>query len=198
MASTPYGGHNPTDPVLAAQSAFRAALDAIAHPGSIVELPSAPDPIGAAAPATLALLLSLADGDTPVWLDPAARSDGLPDHLRFHCGCPIVDDPARSAFALIVDAASCPPFDAFDPGTPEFPDRSTTLILQVAALSGDRGARLSGPGIESVARLDAAPLPADFWAWVAANNAGFPLGVDIFLAAERQVAALPRSVTVED
>lgn len=197
MASPPHGTHGATDPVLAAQSAFRAALDAIAHPGTVVDLPMAPDPIGAAAPATLALLLTLADSDTPVWLDPAAQADGLPDHLRFHCGCPIVDDPAHGTFGLVLDASTCPPFDAFDPGTPEYPDRSSTLILQVARLVNGRGARLSGPGIENVSQIDAAPLPPDFWCRIAANNAGYPLGIDIFLTAGRQVAALPRSVAVE-
>lgn len=185
------------DPAIVAQRVFRGALDAIAHPGRVVELPAVHAGIGAAAPAALALLMALADSDTPVWLEPAARDGALADHLRFHCGCPIVDAPAAAAFALVADPTGCPPLDAFAAGTPEYPDRSTTLVLQLSVLAADAGVRLTGPGIETAARLDAAPLPAGFWRAVAENNARFPLGIDIFLAADCRIAALPRSVTLE-
>lgn len=182
---------------IAAQSAFRAALEAISRPGKIVDIPTVPARVGAASPAALALILALADGDTPVWLDAPARDGELADHLRFHCGCPVVDDPGRGAFALITDAAQAPLLHAFDPGTPEYPDRSATVILQVACLTSDAGVCLTGPGIETVAGLNAAPLPAGFWDQFVANGAGFPLGVDIFLVEGGRIAALPRSVSVE-
>lgn len=184
-------------PALASQAVFRSALDAIAHPGRIVELSAVPEAVGPANPVALALLLALADSDTPLWLDPAARDSALPDHLRFRCGCPLVDEPAAAVFALATGPRACPLLTAFAPGTPEYPDRSATLILQVADLSATAGTTLSGPGIETEASLAAAPLPAGFWAQVAANNARFPLGIDIFLAADRRIAALPRSVSVE-
>ena len=58
------------DPTHDSQTAFRAVLDAFAHPGRIQSLASAlvpPDPLCVA---TTAILLTLADRDAPVWLAP--------------------------------------------------------------------------------------------------------------------------------
>jgi alpha-D-ribose 1-methylphosphonate 5-triphosphate synthase subunit PhnH len=194
---TSLAAHDAADHVLASQSVFRAALDAMAHPGRIAALLHAPATVGAAAPAALALLATLADGDTPVWLDQPTRAGGLAEHLRFHCGCPIVDEPARCAFALVTEAERCPPLAAFDPGTSDYPDRSATVIVQVSELQDGRGVRLTGPGIETAALLEAAPLPGDFWAQITANADRFPLGIDVILASGRRLAALPRTVKVE-
>ena len=75
------------DPVLASQAAFRAIMDAMASPGSIVAvdgLAHAPRPLGRAA---AAVALTLLDYETPVWLDPLlAPSPDITDWLRFHTG----------------------------------------------------------------------------------------------------------------
>ena len=39
------------------------------------------------------------------------------------------------------------PFDRFALGTSEYPDRSTTLVLQVDRFGGGEGLSLAGPGI---------------------------------------------------
>ncbi|HEY4174083.1 MAG TPA: phosphonate C-P lyase system protein PhnH, partial [Rhodopila sp.] len=59
------------DSVADAQSCFRAVLNAMARPGHIhtVSGVSAPAPLCNAA---AAVLLTLADHETPLWLDPAA------------------------------------------------------------------------------------------------------------------------------
>src|SRR3954447_6195559 len=72
------------DPVGAAQTTFRAVLTALSEPGRIMTLDlalEAPPPLGLA---SAALALSLLDGDTPLWCDPAARA-AVPS-LRFHTG----------------------------------------------------------------------------------------------------------------
>ena len=185
------------DPVLSAQSAFRAIMDATARPGSIRSIEgiaSAPAPLSAGA---AAVALTLLDQDTPVWLD--ARLAAVPqlgDWLRFHTGAPIVADASRSAFAFVGSAAQLPQFDAFNPGTPEYPDRSTTLVLQVESFTLGSPLALSGPGIRGRQFFRAAPLPADFAERLAANRALFPRGVDLLLVCGDAVAALPRSVHV--
>src|SRR5262249_51019383 len=105
-------------------------------------------------------------------------------------------DPAHAAFAFIADPAAATPFDEFAQGTPEYPDRSTTIVLQVGTFSGGAPLVLTGPGIKGSTRLSAAPLPADFAARLVANRALFPRGVDLILAGPEAVAALPRSVRV--
>ena len=128
-----------------AQLVFRAALTALSEPGRIMQLPAALAaglPVGSAA---LGLLLALADGDTPLWLDAAARA--AEPYLRFHTGAPIVSRLDAAAFALVTDTARCPPLDAFDGGSEDFPDRSTTVIIEVAHLAEGGPLALRGPGI---------------------------------------------------
>jgi alpha-D-ribose 1-methylphosphonate 5-triphosphate synthase subunit PhnH len=181
------------DPVHDGQACFRAVLDAMAHPARIVTLPfrlaaAPPPPLGAAA---AALALSLCDFETPIWLDAALRPAA--DYLRFHCGSPLTSDPAAAHFAFAGDPVALPPLDAFALGTDEYPDRSTTLILAVAALEAGRGVTLSGPGIDGAARLAVEGLSDGFWAERAGLRTLLPRGLDIALTQGDRLAALPRS-----
>jgi alpha-D-ribose 1-methylphosphonate 5-triphosphate synthase subunit PhnH len=184
------------DPVLASQQTFRAVLGAMAHPGRVVSVqgPDAPSPLG---PAAAAVCLTLLDFDTPLWLDPAAATADVVSYVRFHCGAPLVDTPGAARFALVVDPAGLASFDAFDPGTDERPDLSATLVVQVDHLGGEGGARLRGPGIEDQTSLTVSGAP---WLWdaVRVNAARFPRGVDVILCAGARLAALPRTIRVED
>jgi alpha-D-ribose 1-methylphosphonate 5-triphosphate synthase subunit PhnH len=78
----------------------------------------------------------------------------------------------------------------------EYPDRSSTLVLQVDRFSADESLCLSGPGIAGIQRLAATPLPKNFRAQLVANRALFPRGVDVILTMDDAVVALPRSVRV--
>jgi alpha-D-ribose 1-methylphosphonate 5-triphosphate synthase subunit PhnH len=185
------------DPVHDAQVTFRAILDAMAHPGRIVELPiglaaSPPAPLSAAAGA---VALSLCDLDTPLWLDapltPAAA------YLAFHCGAPAARAPAEARFAFIAAPEALPPLDAFALGSDEYPDRSTTLVIEVRGLVGSpesgRGVRLTGPGIRGSTRLGIAGLPVRFWEEREALAELLPRGLDVILVSGVRLAALPRS-----
>jgi alpha-D-ribose 1-methylphosphonate 5-triphosphate synthase subunit PhnH len=185
------------DPVLDSQRAFRAVLDAIAHPGRIVTVPgpdAPPSPLGLA---SAGVCLTLLDFETPVWLDAVAATAQVRDYLTFHCGVPLVVTPAEARFPLIADPTRMPPLAAFDAGTDERPDRSATLIVQVRELVSGTGRRLSGPGIDGDARLDVDGLPLGFWDTVRANTACFPRGVDLLLCAGDRLAALARTTRVE-
>lgn len=186
------------DPVRESQRVFRATLDALAHPGRVVGVASSATPPVPLAAATVAVLLTLLDYDTPTWLDAAAATRDAIEYVRFHCGAPLVATPAEARFAVVADASALPPFAAFDPGTDERPERSTTVILQVAGLRAGRGRRLRGPGIAGESRLDVVGAPAALWDGVRANLATFPRGIDVVLCAGGTVAALPRTTRVED
>ncbi len=182
------------DPVLDAQRTFRAVLDAMARPGTVHRLAGAPHGPAPLAAATVAVCLTLVDLDTPVWAD-AAAAPAL-DYLRFHCGCPAAG-PDSAAFALIADARALPALDMVPVGLPEYPDRSATLIIQVAGLTPGQGRRLTGPGVDGAARLAIAGLDERFWPAWADNLALFPLGFDVIFTSGDQVAALPRTTRVE-
>ncbi len=185
------------DPAYASQAAFRALMECTARPGEIRKLKGvdAPAPF---APATAALIKSLADYETPLWLDAKFAVDrNVTDWIRFHTGAPIVREPGDAAFALIADAEAAPSFAQFAQGTAEYPDRSTTLIMQITRFSGG-GFTLRGPGVKATRDFAASPLPAGFAARMKENRALFPLGIDLVLVAGTDIAALPRSVTFEE
>jgi alpha-D-ribose 1-methylphosphonate 5-triphosphate synthase subunit PhnH len=186
------------DPVLAGQATFRAVMTALARPGTrctLTEPVSAPAPLSAAAGA---VALALCDQDTPVWLDAGLATAEIAGWLRFHTGTPVVGEPARATFAFLSQPEDAPPFEAFPLGTPEYPDRSATLVLQVESLEDGPALALCGPGIKDRTSLRARPLPRDFRDRLTANRALFPRGVDLLLVTRDAVAAVPRSVQIAD
>ncbi len=178
------------NPVADAQGCFRAVLDAMAHPGRIVPVASldAPPPLS---PATGAVLLTLVDVDTPVWLEGDAAEAG--DWVRFHCGATLCE-PGGAAFGVCL---GLPPLDQFGWGTHDAPETSATVIVQLPHFEAGPRLRLHGPGLEAPVTVCLGPLPHDFAARWQANRAAFPRGVDLVLCAGDALAALPRSVTVE-
>jgi alpha-D-ribose 1-methylphosphonate 5-triphosphate synthase subunit PhnH len=184
------------EPVVAAQTTFRTVMDAMARPGSVRHLAgvAAPAPL---APSAAAIALTLLDYETPFWLDaPLAGAPEVARFISFHTGARLTANPAAAAFAFVAAPAAAPPFATFAQGSLEYPDRSTTLVLQVTRLAESNGMTLRGPGIAGTRRLAASPLPADFLAQLADNRAQFPRGIDILLAANDAVAGLPRSLHV--
>lgn len=198
-AFTPTDGLLPgfSDPVIEAQRVFRAVLEAMARPGTIVDLPVALAPPAPLNPATAAVVLALADFETPLWLDAGAASEPVAQYLRFHCGCPLTTQSRDAAFALITAPRTMPPLTAFNAGSDEYPDCSTTLILQVPTLTNGEAWQLSGPGIRDSVRLAPGGFPSGFRHWIADNHAQFPRGVDLIFTSGTTLAALPRSTVLE-
>jgi alpha-D-ribose 1-methylphosphonate 5-triphosphate synthase subunit PhnH len=184
------------DPTRESQAVFRRVMDAVARPGTIHEVGFAPDAPEGLARAAGAVALTLFDFETRVWLDPALRGGAAEAWMRFHCGCPLTPDPLAAAFALITDLATAPPLAAFNQGDAKYPDRSTTLVIQLAALTGGPAVELRGPGIKDTARLALPGLPPGFWQQVQANGAQFQFGVDLIFTAGDQLTALPRTTRV--
>ncbi len=185
------------DPVFDSQAAFRTVMRALALPGRIEHLATGLQPPSPLTPAAAAVCLALADFETPLWLSPTlAGSNGVTEFLRFHSGAPITREPAQAAFAVVDLRADELDLAAFAQGVPEYPDRSTTVIVICEALGGDAGDALEGPGLRGEGRLRFTPRPADFAAQWRANRAGFPLGVDLVLTAGHDLAGLPRSIRI--
>ena len=185
-----------TDPARESQAAFRAVLRAMARPGAVMACGGSlatPAPLSHAAAAAI---LTLADFETPLWLAPSFRASEAGAYLAFHSGAPLAASPDKAAFALVDAEADPLELSRFSQGAPDYPDRSTTIVLQLRSLSEGARLDLSGPGVRGEARLSIEPLPRDFLAQWAANRAAFPQGVDLILAAGAQVAGLPRSVRI--
>lgn len=183
-----------TDSVLSAQSTFRAVMEAMARPGSVQRISAAAGTPAALMRATSALALTLFDHDTAIWLDPglAATSD-VTAWLKFHTGAPVVEDPASAAFALVADGASLPDLERFALGSNEYPDRSTTVILQVRSLTEGRIYQFQGPGIDGVTSVKSSIAPDDLFERLVINVRLFPRGVDVILVHDDSIVAIPRT-----
>ena len=182
------------DPVLDAQRGFRAALKALAEPGLIQHLPSAPR-LDGLAPATYALCLALLDVDTPLWLAPGFDTPLIRANLAFHCGCPLTPNREDAVFALLGEADLLD-LSGFDHGNDRYPDHSCTLLVQLTDLEAGRSLAWRGPGIKAQRRVNL-PVPQAFWQERQRREA-FPRGLDVLFSAGHHLIGLPRSSRVAE
>lgn len=189
------------DPVFDAQAVFRRLLDALARPGTVADL----DRPGLVAPpglpkAAAAVLLALADRDTPVWL-AGGKAHAAAPWLAFHSGAPVTEAAETATFAVLDGAAPSPALAAFPAGEERYPDRSATLIVVCDSLDGGAPGdqvRLTGPGIRDAVTVAPAGLRPGFWAEARANAERSPLGVDLILVAGSAILGLPRSTRIAE
>ena len=184
------------DPVHDSQKMFRTTLDALAHPGRIARISPSLVPPEPLLTTSASLLLALADYETAVWLDDAlAEQTEVAEFIRFHTGARLTRIRREADFAIVAAPLAMPPLASFAQGTPEYPDRSSTLILQVDSLVNG-GWMFAGPGIPERRSFSATPLPDDFRPQLAENRTRFPRGVDLFFVTSTEMAALPRSCRI--
>ncbi|MGF1476680.1 MAG: phosphonate C-P lyase system protein PhnH [Geminicoccaceae bacterium] len=199
MSGAPHLVPGFADPVLDSQAVFRSVLTALSEPGRVMTALNtpreAPPPVS---PIAYAAILMLCDTDTPLWLDTVSNQSLVRETIAFHTGAPTTRDPAKAIFALVQEPVSMPPLEAFCQGIAEYPDRSTTLIIQVKGFERDVGPRWRGPGIQTSTRLQVNGLPPAFWRQWRNNHDQYPLGVDILFVAGNLLVGLPRSTHIED
>jgi alpha-D-ribose 1-methylphosphonate 5-triphosphate synthase subunit PhnH len=182
------------DPVHGAQASFRTLLTALSEPGRVLTLSGVMEPPQGLSPAMAAVALTLMDADTPIWRD--GKAAGASAWLRFHCGAPLVEEIARAAFVLCASGHETPALSAMNLGDDDYPDRSATVVIEVASLAEGSGWRLSGPGIETARLLSVEGLPTGFRAQWSANGAIFPRGIDVIFTCGDRVAGLPRRIRI--
>jgi alpha-D-ribose 1-methylphosphonate 5-triphosphate synthase subunit PhnH len=182
------------DKVLSAQSTFRSVMDALARPGSVQRIAAVAGTPDAMMRGTAAIALTLFDHDTPVWLDEGmSATSHVATWLKFHTSAPVVADCSISSFALVGAPQKLPALDRFAFGSNEYPDRSTTLILQVESLSAGPEVALQGPGIDGTAVLRASIQPHDLFERLSINATLFPRGIDVVLVHDDSIVAIPRT-----
>lgn len=199
MSTLTTPNHTPgfSHPVHDAQRVFRAVLDALARPTAPQFVNAAiepPKPLGATVGA---LILTLCDEQTPLWLDAELRAaPEVGPWIAFHTGARIVDAPADALFAIASSPETAPALSELPRGTDEEPHRSATLIVDARGCGGIDDLTATGPGIRESSVWDGAGLPAGFLPQWQANRALYPRGVDLFLAEETTVRGLPRTTVL--
>ena len=183
-------------PVFEAQSVFKMIMDAMARPGTLQAVTADITPPATLGMAAGAIALTLCDHDTPVWLSSGLAKSLLPEWLGFHTGAPVTSEKLEADFAFVEAGAAFASLNQFDIGTQEYPDRSTTIVLEIASLEGGKELALSGPGIAGISMIAPIGLPDTFLRSWNDNRAVFPRGVDLVLTAGRQFLCLPRTTKI--
>ncbi|QNK32066.1 phosphonate C-P lyase system protein PhnH [Serratia sp. JUb9] len=183
-------------PVAQAQQTFRLILKALSEPGVTVRLTDGPQwpPLNAA---TTAALLTLADGETPLLIEPALNSEQVLTNLRFHTGAPQASSAAQAAFAVYDPRLQEADLHALPHGDELAPEQGATLIVQLDDLENGAPLRLRGPGIAH-SRTIAPPLPEALRRYLLARPQPFPLGLDVILTCGDALLAIPRTTHLEE
>jgi alpha-D-ribose 1-methylphosphonate 5-triphosphate synthase subunit PhnH len=196
------GGTGFADPGRDAQSVFRTVMMALAEPGIVrpldkrlVDALDAPAPLLAA---TAAILLALADYETPIWLDAPLGTPEISQYLTFHTGAASAATKGDARFAVFADAVDLSGFDDFAIGSLDYPDRSATLIVQVMSLTHGPAWTVTGPGIATICTVHISPIHHLLSAYLQANRRLFPRGVDLIFTDGTSVLGLPRSTVVSE
>ncbi len=184
-------------PVHDAQRCFRLVLEAMSHPGRVLQVPLEVTPPAGLSTAQCATLLALADYDTPVWLPPELRDAAAGHYLRFHCGCPLAASLAEAQFVVLNGLTVLPAHDTLRLGLPAYPDRSATLLVEVPAMAAGGPLRLRGPGIEHEENIRVAAWTPQTQDFMNTNLSAFPLGVDLLLTCGSTLLGLPRTTRVD-
>lgn len=183
------------------QKVFRLALEAMARPARFLEadfagLFPAPPPLD---PAAAALILTLCDHDTGLYLSPSLA--GAAGYFSFHTGARPCH-PSEAAFAVAGDLSEAPPLDALGWGDEACPDLGATLVI--CCLPGGGGAvppgmalRASGPGLGTPLEFAGHGLTEAFVGERELMRACYPQGVDVFLTGGSLICALPRTTALE-
>lgn len=184
------------DTVRDAQTTFRSLLDSMARPGIVFAIAATLEPPDGLTSTCAVACLTLLDLETRVWLQPEIP-DASRDWLLFHTGCRFTDSPRNADFALIAHVNGCPNLTDFNRGSSEYPEASTTLLIQVDSLTGGEPVILQGAGILDEIAI-APQLPVQFWQQWQINAESYPLGVDVFCFDRDRVMGLPRSSQLKD
>ncbi|MBD0336720.1 MAG: phosphonate C-P lyase system protein PhnH, partial [Cyanobacteria bacterium Co-bin13] len=130
------------DPVHDAQRTFRQLLSALAHPGRIYDLEVDLNAPAWLTPACAAAALTLLDLETQVWTD-ATVGQASRDWLLFHTGCVFTASPQAAGFVILSAAGEMRSLTDFSWGQAEYPEASTTLLIQIPGLTGGKAVTLT-------------------------------------------------------
>lgn len=185
-----------TSPVFEAQGMFRKLMDGFSRPGNTASVETQVQPPLPFGKAAASVLLALCDFETNAWLSKSLRHPDLRKWVAFHTGAPICLTETEAAFAFAASIDELPPLGSFCQGTDEYPDISSTIILEIASLEGGRSLALAGPGINGSAAFSPQGLPSGFLEDWERNGALFPCGVDLILTAGDRFLCLPRTTRI--
>jgi alpha-D-ribose 1-methylphosphonate 5-triphosphate synthase subunit PhnH len=181
------------DPVHDTRAVFQSVMNAMSRPGTVHDVPTSP--------ADHAVLATLVDHE--VTLD--SRDERICDALAAEGR--LTEAPLADADVVHVVAAADVDLREAKHGTRKEPSTGATVIYRIRRLSAsdDRShtatdepmVEVSGPGVDGTQCIDVAGIPTSELEAICEAQTDYPRGIDIVMASDSCVAALPRSVELE-
>ena len=173
------------------QQTFRAIFAAMEHPGRLVtihENPYAPDVLNSA---SAAVCLTLLGYETPVWTDADLNSPAI-SWLQLGCESSVVTETCMAYYAIITKPACMPALNFFRIGPFEYPEKETTIIVQVDDIIPATGTDHSNVVTYKTAWLEFKGITEKFWIQWRQLSRLNPPGINIFITCDDVLVALPR------
>ncbi|CAB1077425.1 hypothetical protein D1AOALGA4SA_5214 [Olavius algarvensis Delta 1 endosymbiont] len=174
------------------QETFQAIFAAMEHPGQLVTIPhnpAAPDILNWASAATCLTLLAR---ETPVWIDIDQQNSAV-SWLQNRCQSSVVTEPCMANFAIVTRPDNMPDLEYFRVGTYDYPEKATTVLIQVEDILPDIAYSATGIGFDQRPQLELKGLSERFWHQWRRLSGRHPLGIDVFITCEDVLTALPKS-----
>ena len=191
-----YWRHGFDDPALESPNTFRSILAAMENPGqlsTICENPNAPAAFNSASAATC---LALLDHETPVWTDVDWQNPVV-NWLQFGCRCSVVTEPCMAQFVIITKPATMPSLDTFRIGRFEYPDKATTMVVQVDDILPVEEKEYFDSDVFSTTHLELKGISQNFMDQWRQISTRYPFGIDIFITCEDVLTVLPKTKHIE-
>lgn len=181
------------------QTTFRKLLKAMSEPGTAITLDRCAG-FGSLPEAATQLLLALADNSTPLWFSPTLMADkSAIANLNFHISAPL-NNQQNANFAVISLQDSYLQqidFSQFNMGTAEYPDLSSTVVIETDCFNEGPVLTLTGPGIKHQRQIQLGNLPESMQTILLQHNQHFPLGIDMVFVCGQQAISIARTTNVE-
>lgn len=183
------------------QIIFRQIMGSFARPGLPVEIsplvkPSPEFDVSVAG----SLLMALMETGTALYLPNEAQISNWANYLKFHTSCVLTPECQNAEFIWIQDGAHLPSLLSCALGSVEFPETSSTLIIDVNGIeinSESMDAKVwTGPGIKEPIQIDIQGISTAFWREREELRQMYPCGVDVIFCSSTQIVSLPRSTRI--
>ena len=181
------------DPVHDTRAVFGSVMTAMSRPGTIHDVPTAP--------ADHAVLATLVDHEATLHSRDKRICDALAAEGR------LTEAPLTEADVVHVHSGSDIDLSEANRGTRKEPSAGATVVCRVQSVSepnetastanGRTAVAVTGPGVDGVRNVDIGGLSTTEVATIREAQADYPRGIDIVVASDTRVAALPRSVELE-
>jgi len=183
------------------QRIFRTVMDSFSRPGLRFDMSALVQASpGETASVAGTLLLALMESASSLCVSKSLHITQWPSFLKFHTGCVLTQDSSQAQFIWIQQMQDLPSLMNCALGSPEFPDQSSTLIIDVEAIHSPStqgaGQVWSGPGIKEPMVIDIMGLPKAFWLERQNLQNLYPCGIDVIFCTPSQIVSLPRSTHI--